>query len=491
MLKRVNAVKLICFICILGILLASFHRIFSFKYVDGIYPLKTFYEEKDDSIDVMFFGSSHVFENVNTGVLWSEYGIAGFDLCGSVQPIWNTYYYIKEALKTQHPKVLVVDVYGAIQTKDYIDHSRVIKNNYGLKFSLDKINSIKESAPEDEWINYLLEYPTYHSRYQEINESDFLKYRGTANLDCWKGFGMNVETKSMTKPEDISEIKEVGTLTEKVEKYLVKIIKLAKENNIPLQLIVTPYILSEEEQKIYNCVEEISKENNVPFNNFNLQYDEIGIDFNSDFADKDHMNHRGNVKFTRYLADYLKENYDIPDRRENEEYKSWNVMAEDCSQKIYNQELKEIQDIGNWLNKAWNENYLLVYTIAGDYKNIENYNEVKNKLQQFGISLDNAGKSGAWVFEGNELLWTSIDNDETIWHMDIGENDRLMVQLLESEGEESTMPVVNFNNTQYQKVEQGLNVFVYDTLTEEFVENVGFVISGKRLQYVKQQEMDG
>lgn len=117
-------VRLICFIMVFVLLLLSFQKVFSFKYGDGIYPLKLFYEAKENSIDVICFGSSHIFENVNTGTLWDEYGIASFDLCGSIQPLWNTYYYMKEALKTQQPKVMVVDVFGTLQTEEYTDHSQ-------------------------------------------------------------------------------------------------------------------------------------------------------------------------------------------------------------------------------------------------------------------------------------------------------------------------------------------------------------------------------
>lgn len=136
------------------LLVIQFHKIFSFKYGDGIYGLTTFYKQDENSIDLLCFGSSHIFENVNTGILWNEYGIAAFDLCGSIQPLWNTYYYMKEALKTQAPKIMILDLYSAVLDDEYSDSSRIIKNNYGLKLSADKINSVKISAPQDMWTDY-------------------------------------------------------------------------------------------------------------------------------------------------------------------------------------------------------------------------------------------------------------------------------------------------------------------------------------------------
>ncbi len=475
-------IRVICFAMVFVLLFLSFSKVFSFKYGDGIYPLKLFYETEENSIDVICFGSSHVFENVNTGTLWDEYGIASFNLCGSMQPLWNTYYYMKEALKSQQPKVMVVDVFGAIQVEEYIDHSRIIKNNYGLKFSMDKVESVKVSSPKENWIEYLLEYPTYHNRYQELCSGDFRKYQGIANEQYWKGFGMNMATEAHIKPEWVQDIIEIGEIIPKVEKYLRKIIELSKKKDIPLLLIVAPYSLLEGHQKIYNRVAQIADEENVAFLNYNYYYDEIGLDFSTDFADKDHLNYKGNVKFTRYLADFLKKNYHIPDRRKDTAYKSYDLMADDCRQKIYNQEVRGISDIGMWLDKVQNDNYLVVYTIAGDYKELENYNEVKEKLKSIGIYLDGVQGANAWVIHKRNIIFQTFSQKEFLWHQDIGRGGSLMIK---SASEENDMPLVSFNNIEYKKVNAGLNIFVYDVFTENLVESAGFCIENGKMLFSK------
>ena len=167
---------------------------------------------------------------------------------------------------------MVVDVFGAVQKEDYIDYSRIIKNNYGLKFSKDKIQSVLASSPADERLNYLLEYPTFHSRYDELTHADFEKDNGNVLFQNWKGYGMNTETTVFSKPCDF-QTNEKSDLTQKVEKYLLKIIKLSKENHVPLLLVKTPYIISKDDQKIYNTVAEIAASNEIPFVNFNEYYD--------------------------------------------------------------------------------------------------------------------------------------------------------------------------------------------------------------------------
>lgn len=476
-------IKICAFLIILFILLGEFQRVFSFKYTDGIYTWNTFYELKEKSIDVLCLGSSHIFENVNTGILWEEYGIASYDLCGSMQPLWNSYYFMKEALKTQEPEVIVLDVYGAVQKDEYMDSSRIIKNNYGIKISEDKIESIKTSAPKDTWIDYFLEYPTYHSRYEDINESDFREHLGLANFQYWKGYGLNTAITPMKKPEDIANVKSVGEISEKTEKYLRKIIDLSKEKKIPLCLISTPYILSMEDQKIYNRVAQIAEQQNVPFINFNLLYDEIGLDFDLDFADTSHLNHNGNPKFSRYLADYLKNHYKISDRRGNAEYGSYEIMAKDCRQNIYNQELKEIQDIGTYLNKMQNENYIIIYSISGNYKDMKNYDAVKNELIKYNVNLDSAQGDAVWVIQNQEIIFESGSSPTFQWYKDVGNDDVLTVK---SSQTENMFADILLNDKQYLAVNSGLNIMIYDTFLEKMVEASGFYISGNQLYYGKQ-----
>ena len=450
-------IKLICCIIIFVVLFFDFDKVFNFKYGDGIYSLSCFYEEPENTIDVLCFGSSHIFENVNTAVLWNEYGIADFNLCGSVQPIWNTYYYMKEALKTQHPKVMVVDIYGTIQTEDYIDHSRIIKNNYGLRFSKDKIESVLVSSPPENWLSYLLEYSNYHNRYMEIGRSDFVDYLGTTNYKNWKGFGLNTAMQEFLEPEGFCT-NEITELTNKVTEYLLKIINLSREHNIPLLLIKTPYSnITSEDQKKYNMVEKIASENGIPFINYNLLIKEIGLDFKTDYADTDHMNHFGNVKFTRYLADYLKENYNIPDRRGDSTYKSYNLMADNCQQRIYNLELTKIDNLDAYLEKLYNRKYTVIYSITGDYKNMLNYDKVSSKLQPMGINLDEAVGDTLWVVQGNDILFTGSALVDFEWHIELGENNNLMVS---SSADSENKIEINLSNTKiYTPPENVLDIY--------------------------------
>ena len=198
-----------------------------------LWKLNDAFRLKPGTIDVMFYGSSHTYSDINPAVLWDQEGISSYDLAGSLQPLWNTYYYMKESLKYQTPKVMVVELVRVIESRDYIEEARTVTNTFGMKFSKEKIENIQVSTP-DNLIPYLLGYPVYHSRYTELSRVDFAAYLGDPHGKASKGYYPLYVTKSYDSMADMSEITESSDLAPKSEEYLRKIIALAKEEDIPL-----------------------------------------------------------------------------------------------------------------------------------------------------------------------------------------------------------------------------------------------------------------
>lgn len=283
------------------------YNIYCFKYAEGIYGLKKFYELEENQVDVLVLGSSHAFVDINPAILWGEYGIASYDLGGAQQPLWNTYYYFKEALRTQNPRLIILEAYTTTFADEYNIDSIIIKNTYGLKPSADKIKAVRISSPKEKQKEFLLEFTQYHTRYKELTVADFVKNQGNNLYEDWKGFCCNMGTVPFEKP-DVSGITGIREMSEKTEEYYVKILRLANKNSIPILVIVSPYAeITTNDQCIYNRVAEIAKEEGALFYNFNNDYDEMNLDFTMDMADVSHLNYIGNQKFTKYLGKFLNE----------------------------------------------------------------------------------------------------------------------------------------------------------------------------------------
>ena len=493
-----NALKIISFFLVFAILFNGFYNVLQYRFEDedGIEGMKQFYKLKENSVDVMCFGSSHMFVDINTAVLWDEYGIAAYNLGGTIQPLWNTYFYMKEALKTQNPKLLVVDCFSASLTEEYQEESGMIKNTFGMKFSKNKIDAIYVSAP-DKHLAYLLGYPGFHSRYSVLEREDFVEGKGIAHYDCWKGQHLLTQTNEEIaglRMENIKEITDTEEIADKQSEYLQKIIDLAKEENIPLLLINTPYFPTEREEKIYNRVAEIAKENGVPYINYNLFYDEMGLDFSSDFADGHHLNYKGTPKFTRLLAEDMKSLFEIPDHRNETDYRDYDMMSACYHQKTANQELMETEDLEAYLEGLSSENYLVVFGLSGGFAYVDNYAIIGNALAEYGIYPDAEAGNQFYVVnqKDGQVIYSSLDNmkqtdsistataerGQSRWDSELGSYDVLSVRCPTEDDYKNgySSVVVEYNHQVYCPIYEGLTVFVYDSLNETMVETVGFYL---------------
>ena len=87
------------------------------KYVFGTHgnPMTStylgFYEMEEDTVDVLLLGSSQMGAGLNPQDIYDEAGIRSYNLASNNQPLWVSYYWLREALNYQSPKVVVLDCY--------------------------------------------------------------------------------------------------------------------------------------------------------------------------------------------------------------------------------------------------------------------------------------------------------------------------------------------------------------------------------------------
>ena len=343
--KLLIAAKTGCFLLIFLLLFYFVSDTLKFKYDDGVRPMENYYALPEDTVDVLMLGSSHIGMNVDPSILWQERGIASYVCWAGMQPTWNTYYYLRECLKTQRPKVIVMDTYLATNDLEYSDYEAMVKTLVGMRFSRDKLEAIKASASPEYLSSVMLGFPTYHYRYSDLSESDFQYYfwQKDPSLQTVPSSQDLVEPISIL---DTSAVTDSAALTEKSGDYFMRIIDHCQEQGVPLVLVTAPYELTEIEQQRYNTIAEIAAERGIPFLNFNEFYSDLGIDPQTDFRDPGHLNDSGIAKYSTWLADYLHSHYELPDRREDSSH-IWNQDADAASHCIYSMNK---QFIGGGLN---------------------------------------------------------------------------------------------------------------------------------------------
>lgn len=167
--RRTAAV--ICFCALFCVLFAGASQLLRNK--DSAGAILSLYEEPRDSLDVIFIGSSHILNGVLPLELWQEYGIVSNNLGQHGQSIPISYYMAQEAIRTQHPDLIVLDAYmlyypDLIYEGDGNSH----KSIDNMAWSGPKLRAIFELFSwEDRW-DYLVPLSFYHTRWKELSAED-------------------------------------------------------------------------------------------------------------------------------------------------------------------------------------------------------------------------------------------------------------------------------------------------------------------------------
>lgn len=264
-----------------------------------------FYKQPRNTIDMIVLGSSHAYTSLNPYLIESEANLKTYDFCTQQQPLWITYYYLKEALKYQHPKYIVLEAHMAVVGNNDYAEEQVNRDAIDkMKFSTNKIDVIKNSVEnKDDRVSYYLNIIKYHSRYKELNKIDiktaFLGY----TVDN-KGYIALEETGYIFNNESEFTDNE-SELYKKNKEYLYKIINLTKKENIDLIIVKTPTSYNYEEMSRLNCIKRIAEENDILFLDYINNMTDLNLDYNKDFYDAGHLNKNGSIKFTKKFIENL------------------------------------------------------------------------------------------------------------------------------------------------------------------------------------------
>lgn len=315
---------------VLALLLLTYaNYVLTPKHDYGICSMVNLYRQEPDSIDVLAVGTSLVYAGVNTNVLWEEYGIAAYDLCSAEQPFWVSYYTIREALKTQHPKVILLDAKASTYTLDYSRRGRTILSTYGIAGLDNRIGAMLAcvETPE-EAVGFILGLPEVHGNYRNLEANDFrLPPDNGGRGDAWKGFIEVDGVEAHQKPSLVyNSVKR--NMNDRQEEYARKIFELAQEEEIELMLLGLPNPDYANDHMYYNSLWALAAEYGITGINYNDPSLRFGLRYSSDFADWQHLNVKGSVTFSRKLGADLIERYDLPDRRDDPRYASYARCAE-------------------------------------------------------------------------------------------------------------------------------------------------------------------
>ena len=426
-------IQTIVFCIVFVILFRHVYKILSWKDTAGDYysSMHSFYELEEDIVDVLFLGSSHCYCSVNNSILWDEHGISSFSLAISGQDLASTYHCLVEALKTQSPEVIMIELYGVI-FDGYAVEGNLYRNTIQYKLSKNAYQAVDALVKDGQEGNYLLKWPLVHTRYGELKKEDFQE------LPVYIGYHSEFHTQPQA-PIVPYEGEAADSLGENREYWLGQIMDYAKEQNLNICFFVAPYVAPDYEQMSFRRAEILAAERGIPIINMIDLHEECEIDERTDLCDWAHTNYYGADKVTRYLGEYLKGNYQLKNHYGDGRYGLWDKDLEARQHEWTNQQLRTTSDMNSYLK-----------TIEG----LDGYTVVV------------ADEAGTRVVQDQEIIYMSAEA-ESFYHLDLGQDDLIISN---SQGKKSII-LTRGNRC---LVENGINIVVYDNVLGQMVDAVGF-----------------
>lgn len=446
MKKRVLAI--VIFFLMTFAVLGVTQEILKAKFVqDSTAIVDGFYAEKKNDIDVLFLGSSNCFCTIDPLVLYEEYGIASYNFASSSQSMDISLLYLKEALKRQKPKVVALEVnYIVGQNVSDLGEDSILWGLTDMPLTFDKLECLYQmlGKVDEEYISYVFPLLRYHERWKEISKQDYI-YPTEEKTNWNKGFLRTNEISG--EAVDLSAYTEEGSawLDEHAVECLNEMIEICKKEEISFVLFKSPkegwyqYFSTE--------IASVVEEKGIELLDYNGLAQEVGLDSAVDFRDSHHLNNQGASKVSSHMGAYLKEHYDIPDRRKDENDNSWDeAIAYQERQNVTENYFAEAETVTECKEMMDDKE---------DYATILTYKGGKDKVQY------------QWIYVEGQPVFSKVWNKDAIAHKKIENLEVVFVR-------ERKILNVLIEGENYYNPQKNWSVIVYDLKTDEVVAQLSF-----------------
>ena len=301
--------------------------------------------EPAGSIDVLFAGDSICSTAFAPLTMYEEQGFTSYNTASKGQKIFNSASYVDAAMDVQNPKVLVIEADVLFYGKSPMEAA------YGTLMDIFPL--------------FL-----YHNRWTSLTLADFTSRPHYTHTEAFKGYTIVDERTPMNKPEPVEDDgldagrASDGAFLEDLpwdddsddsdtvpfihSLFAKKMIADAQAQGARVVIVASPCSRNWYEGRC-EAVEKLCEQTGADFLDMNTQMwqDRLGLDYSTDVRDKgEHLNAAGGMKVSAALAEWLSDNYDLPDHREDSSYDEWDEDLAEFQEKIDSLVYKPYKDPG-------------------------------------------------------------------------------------------------------------------------------------------------
>lgn len=295
------------------------------RYDNNKIRVDGFYMEEKDSLDVVFIGASEIYAGFSPVYAYEKYGYTSYPLATSSMSsnVYKTA--LKEVLRTQNPKLIVIEINAFVYDKfnEESEEANTRKFLDNVPLNSNKIDFIKENYEFSDRFEYYIPFLKYHSAWNEYPYNfDGVAYNYKLQN---RGYSLLKGIKSKThiyrpKRKDIisSDLHNDNTrlpLVPELENSLRDLLQFCKDEKLEnVAFMRMPHIAVKSKYDRFartNTASEIIEEYGFEFLNFERFPDDIGLDIKKDYYHSDHLNMYGCEKMTDYLSELFINNFGI------------------------------------------------------------------------------------------------------------------------------------------------------------------------------------
>lgn len=258
-----------------------------------------------NSIDVLYLGSSKMYTFFNPTLFWHKYKFTSYNIAAALLDTHTQYEYLQLALKSQKPKLVVIDTYTLSDVEPELNPGQK-ENIVMMPFGVEKFRSaFQPRVPINESERWISPLEKYHSRLYQGG----IKARAFVGLQFQKerkriymGYRAGLEPAPQTPSAKPKPLNMKGFNYN--YKNFKRILDQLKAKNIKVIMVITP-MANKTAQKNYN--DELLRRlgNNYPNVTHVWSYDiqdQLNIDYSKDFTDPNHFTPAGAEKYFKLIG---------------------------------------------------------------------------------------------------------------------------------------------------------------------------------------------
>ena len=262
---------------------------------------RSYKKEPENSIQVMFVGSSVVFCDVSPAAVYKASGITSYLITGPQQTMPISYYFIREACKTQNPEAIFVELKGLF----FAQHGKHTISNFAfMPHGINRLEAIFCAAYREDIPGLLFPILSFHDRWNDLTISELRERAQASQVSVNAGY---MESGLVEEQGELTSYHPSMEYTEECVAYLKRIDQFCSQQGIKLYLYFAP-VTDTVDQETKNWVASLVQEMNIAgyydFSN-DQAFQEIGLDKKTDWEDLLHLNTNGAKKFSSFLANLM------------------------------------------------------------------------------------------------------------------------------------------------------------------------------------------